>query len=491
VRLEVIRSTRRDLAGILVGCALIVIVSAVVWPLDPHAPVGSLGVLYLLAVLPIAILWGVVPAVAVAILGVATYAFVFVPPRWSFAVNQSDVWLALVVVLVVAVVVGELAARQRRERVEVEQLREEQAGLGRVATLVAQGAPPTAVFDAVTREVGLLCDAELARTERYETDGTVSAVAAWTASRRRLAVGTRFAMEGASIAALVRDTHRPARIDTFADTSGPIADEARAVGIRSSIGCPILVGGRVWGVVAASRTIDEPFPPGMEAKVSEFTELAAIAIANAENEAELRASRARLVTTADDARRRIERDLHDGVQQRLVSLALDMRRVQQAIPPEFGTVSRDIARIAETTKAVLDELVELARGIHPAILSKGGIEPALKALVRRSPLIVDVDVRVGERLPGAIEVAAYYIVAELLTNASKYANASTVRLQAEHKDGRLRVAVHDDGVGGADPARGSGLVGLRDRVEALGGSITIDSPVGDGTSVRVELPLMA
>ena len=210
--------------------------------------------------------------------------------------------------------------------------------------------------------------------------------------------------------------------------------------------------------------------------MQKFTELIATAIANAETRAELAASRARIVATADATRRRIERDLHDGAQQQLVSLALELRAAQAALPSELGEQRAELSRVVEGLTAVLDELREISSGIHPAILSEGGLAPALKTLARRSPIPVQLDVRVEGRLPESVEVAAYYVVSEMLTNAAKHAHASSVQVDVAGADGVLRVSVRDDGVGGADPARGSGLVGLRDRVEALGGTIAVDSP---------------
>jgi signal transduction histidine kinase len=413
-------------------------------------------------------------------LSVFAFGFFFVPPENSLDLDSGG-WVALGTLLVVAAVVSELAARQRRAAAGVAKLEKEQAALKRVATLVAQGAPHDVVFQAVTREVGLLCAAELARTERYEPDGSVSGVAVWSRTEGNLAVDTRFALDGPSIAAFVRDTARPARVDSFVAAPGGIAEEARALGIRSSVGCPILVGGRLWGVIAASTTSETPFPDGTESIIGEFTELIAIAVANAEHEAELRASRTRIVAAGDETRRRLERDLHDGAQQRLVTLLFDIRAMEAG--------ASDLGRLAAGIDTVLNELRELARGIHPAILSQGGIDAALKAVARRSPVPVELDLRTGARLPEPVEVATYYLVAEVLTNTAKHAQASMVHVEVEQIHSRLRVCIRDDGVGGADPAQGSGLVGLMDRVAALDGTIVIESPPHVGTSVTAEFPL--
>jgi signal transduction histidine kinase len=373
---------------------------------------------------------------------------------------------------------------------ELQTLLEEQSALRRTATLVAQAASPSKVFEAVTGEVGVLFGADLARMERFETDGTVTGVAGWGMEEgHQLAVGSRFAVEGVSIAALVQQTGRPARVDTFANAAGAIAEEARELGIRSSVGCPIVVAGRLWGVIAASRKRDEAFPTDTESRIADFTELVATAIANAEGRAELAASRVRIVEAADGARKRIERDLHDGIQQRLVSLGLDLRTADLGVPHELGDVRTQLSEVGRGLESLLDELREISRGIHPAILSEGGLNPALKALARRSPVPVKLDLQLAARLPERIEVAAYYVASEALANAAKHARASVVKVDVRLSSGALRLAIRDDGLGGADPSRGSGLIGLIDRVEAMQGTLVVDSPMRDGTSLLVEIPI--
>jgi len=382
-----------------------------------------------------------------------------------------------------------MAASLEHDREERRRLTDEQAGLRRVATLVAQGGPPDQMFSAVTREVGLLSGADLARMERYEADGTVIGVAQWSKHDEQLAVGRRFSLEGVSIAAQVVETRGPVRVDSFAEAAGPIADEARQLGIRSSVGCPIVVEGQLWGVIAASSRTDVPFPAETESQMAEFTELVATAIANAESQAELRASRARIVAASDLTRRRIERDLHDGVQQRLVSLALGLRAATSEMPSGLDEVEKELTNVASGLGGVLDDLREVSRGIHPAILGQGGIGPALRTLAQRSKIPVELDVRVEGRLPEPVEVAAYYVVSEALTNAAKHARASNVSVAVEVHGSVLRVVVRDDGDGGADPNRGSGLLGLKDRAEAIGGRISVVSPHGAGTTLTAELPL--
>jgi len=284
-------------------------------------------------------------------------------------------------------------------------------------------------------------------------------------------------------------TARPARIDhDDDDISGVIGQVASGWGLRSSVGVPFSVEGQLWGAIVVALTGGEFLPADTESRLAGFTELLATAIANAGAQAEVAASRARVVAAADQARRRIERDLHDGAQQRLVSLALKLRTVQAAMPPELGGQLDEA--VAEATGA-LEELTEIARGIHPAVLAESGLAAALKTLARRSPLAVDLQVRAGKRLPEQVEVSAYYVVAEALTNVAKHSGASAVSIEVEVAGQVLRVAVRDDGTGGADLARGTGLVGLKDRVEAPGGRILLNSQNGAGTSLQAEFPLTA
>jgi signal transduction histidine kinase len=378
-----------------------------------------------------------------------------------------------------------IANSQARE--ELTRLAEEQAALRRVATLVAQGARPTEVFEAVSAEVARLVPADAAALTRYETDGTVTALGGWTRSGGYIYSGRRFALEG-TVSGLILETGRPGRIDSYAEAgSAPAA--ARDMGWRSSVGVPVIVEGHLWGAMAVVSTTDRPLPADTEGRLAEFTELVATAIANTANRAELDASRARIVATADATRRRIERDLHDGAQQQLVSLALELRAAEEAIPHGLAELRAEVSGVVDGLTSVLDDLREIAHGIHPPILAEGGLGPALKTLARRSPIPVKLDVMARDRLPEPVEVAAYYVVSEALTNAAKYARASLVHVEVEARDRILRIAVRDDGLGGADPASGSGLLGLKDRAEAVGGKITFESPRGVGTSLHVELPL--
>jgi signal transduction histidine kinase len=385
--------------------------------------------------------------------------------------------------------VAGIAMANAQARMELRAFAEEQAALRRVATLVAGGTPPEQVFAAVAAEAGRLADADSTVMSRYNPDGGATIVGTWTRTGAALPVpvGFQFGPGGRNTASLVFRTGRAARVDDYARATGPTAEPARQFGIRAAAGVPITVDGYLWGVMTVGST-QGPLPASTEVRLAAFTELAATAIANAEAHAALAASRARIVATADQTRRRIERDLHDGAQQRLVTLALEVRAAQAA-PPEGGELVQWLDAVATGLSGVMEELREIARGLHPAILAERGLGPALKALARRSAVPVTLDVRVIERLPEPAEIAAYYMVAEALTNTSKHARASAVEVQVELGEGVLHVRVHDDGRGGADFARGSGLVGLKDRAEALGGRLSLHSAPGAGTKLQAELPL--
>ena len=374
-------------------------------------------------------------------------------------------------------------------RAELRRVADEQAALRRVATLVARGASASAVFDAVTEEITRLLPADVAILSRYDPDGRLTRVGAWSRARGRLITGDRRRLGGRNVSTLVFETGQPARLDDVGDDASLKAAAWVAEGLHSAVGVPISVEGRLWGVVAVASMSGEPLPADTEARLTGFTELVATAIANAQAQAELAASRARIVATADQTRRRIERDLHDGAQQRLVSLALQIRAAQADVPPELGKLRIELDRVAAGLTSTLDELREYARGIHPAILAEGGLAAALRALARRSPVPVTLDVRAAERLPERVEVTAYYVVSEALANAAKHAEASAVHIDVEETGEAIRLTVRDDGVGGADPARGSGLVGLKDRVAAIGGTLTIRSLAGEGTTLLAELPV--
>jgi signal transduction histidine kinase len=377
------------------------------------------------------------------------------------------------------------AVANAQARMELRGYAQEQAALRRVATLVARGAPPREVVAAVTEEAGRLLHADYAAMARYEPDATMRVAAIWDSADRGHPARVRWSLGGQNLHTMIFQTGRPARMDDVGSISGPAGEASRELGVRAGVGVPVSVEGRLWGVmVVASRT--GPLPPGTEDRLAGFTELAGTAIANAAAQAALTASRARVVATADATRRRFERNLHDGAQQRLVSLALDLREAQADAPPRTG---EQLNRVAAGLDDVLQDLREIARGLHPAILAEGGLPPALRTLARRAAMPVQLDVQVDRRLSEPVETAAYYTVAEALTNAAKHAHATTAEIHVAAGDGVLRLRIRDNGRGGADFSRGSGLLGLKDRAEALGGHLDLHSPSGAGTSLEITLPL--
>jgi signal transduction histidine kinase len=379
-----------------------------------------------------------------------------------------------------------IANAQARE--EMSGFADEQAALRRVATLVARAAPPDQVFAAVAEEAGRLLGADHGTMSRYDPDGVATLVGTWNDAGGALPVGTRVNLEEQNVHGQVFRTGRPARFDHYRGATGVAARIAREFDVRATVAVPVSVEGRPWGAMIVASA-GEPLPADTEARLAGFAELAGTAIANAEARAELAASRARIVAAADATRRRIERNLHDGAQQRLVSLVLQLRTAQSTAPPEAGELVRRLDQVATGLGEALEELREIALGLHPAVLAEGGLRHALKALASRSAIPVHLDIQVPGRLPGPTETAAYYAVAEALTNVAKHARASAAEVQAEISEGVLRVRIRDDGCGGAGFGRGSGLVGLKDRVEALGGRIRLDSQPGAGTALDISLPL--
>ncbi|HEY7260681.1 MAG TPA: GAF domain-containing sensor histidine kinase [Trebonia sp.] len=383
------------------------------------------------------------------------------------------------------------AIANAQARVELRVYAEEQAALRRVATLVATGAPPEEVFAAVAAQAGRLLGTDLTAVGRYEPGEVVTIVGTWSGAGVALpsAVGTRTKLGGQNMATLVFRTSRPVRIDDYRGATGPAGGVGRDWGFRAAVSAPISVGGRLWGIMTVASARHEPLPGDTEARLTGFTELVGTAIANAEAQAAVAASRARIAAAADETRRRIERDLHDGAQQRLVSLALQLREAQATAPPGARELVRRLDGIAAGLDAALEDLREMARGIHPAVLAEGGLGPALRTLARRCAVPVNLCVEVADRPSDRIEIAAYYLVSEAVTNTVKHADASVAEVEVVSCDGVLRVCVRDDGRGGADFGHGSGLVGLKDRVEALGGTVVLSSPPGKGTALEARIPL--
>ncbi|GAA4452142.1 histidine kinase [Phytohabitans houttuyneae] len=408
-------------------------------------PGAAVALLLLLAVLAVARFAGILYALPVGVVSVQAFDWYYLPP---LRVLDAATVFVLALFLAVSVIVGGFATRAARRAVAAQRahglLAGEQAALRRVATLVARGVPPAEVFAAVAEEVRQVLGAEAAAVVRHEPGGAATVVAvrgsAW-------------------------------------DGAGPAVE------------APITVDGRTWG--AARVRLPAAPDRGAEDRIAHFTDLVATAISNADARTALTASRARLVTSADVARRRLERDLHDGVQQRLVTLALSVRAAESDPDAPVSAIQDDLSRIVDGLNETLDELRTIARGLHPAILSEAGLGPAVRTLARRSPIPVALDVDMATRPDPAIEAAAYYVVAELLANVAKHAKATTVAVRIKLRDGHLDLRVIDDGAGGADPGRGSGLVGLDDRVEALGGRMLVASPPGQGTDVSVRLPALS
>jgi signal transduction histidine kinase len=372
-------------------------------------------------------------------------------------------------------------------RAGLSRLAEEQAALRRVATLVARGVAPEELFDAVVQAIGGLLPVDLANMCRYEPDRTQTFVATWGRPGKRFPMGSRWPLGGKNLGTMVFETGRPARLESYADASGPVNVIAREVELRSAVGTPIFVEGRLWGMIGVGSSHERPLPADTEARLASFTELVVTAIANAESRAALAASRARIVAAADESRRRIERDLHDGAQQRLVHAVIVLKLALRALSAGDAAAGEMVAEALRHAEQANAELRELAHGILPAALTRGGLQAGVEALVSRAVLPVRVDMTV-ERLPGSVEATAYFVVSEALTNVVKHAHATGAQVTARVEDGELRIEVCDDGVGGARGEHSSGLGGLQDRVAALGGRFVLESPPGGGTRVCAHLP---
>jgi signal transduction histidine kinase len=383
------------------------------------------------------------------------------------------------------------AIANAQARDDLHQLLEEQSALRRVATLVAQAAPPGEIFDSVCRETGRLIGASTVNLAHFTPDGFNHTMAGWSRHGVHMPTGTRLPLLGDSINALVQQTSAPGRIDSYEDLAGPLADRLRGLGVRSEVGAPVVVGGRVWGALIAGTDEAVPLPRGTEERVASFAELIATAVGNAADRSELIASRARIVAAADDARRRLARDLHDGAQQRLVSLVVRLQLAKQHQDSSPDKAHRLLDQALQDARAGIDELRELAAGVHPSILTNRGLQAAINSVADRCSVPVSVSVSVpDERHSPLIEAAAYFVAAEALTNVDKHAHASKADVRVSVADRRLILEVHDDGSGGATFS-GSGLVGLRDRVEALGGVFALESSPGQGTQLCASLPLSA
>jgi signal transduction histidine kinase len=361
----------------------------------------------------------------------------------------------------------------------------EQAALRRVATLVARGARDEQVFDAVCEETGRLIGATNVNLARFTADGINHTIAGWSQRGNHVPPGTRLPLDGYTINVLIQSTRRPSRVDTYEGAPGELAAMLRTLGIRSEVGAPVIVNGDVWGGLIAGSDQVDGMPAGTEDRVASFAELIATAVANAAVRAELVASRARVVAASDAARRRLARDIHDGAQQRLVTAVIDLELADEALGRNPDNARQLLREAISHAREGLDELRTLAAGVHPAILTTDGLAAATRSLASRLPLGIHVDIP-SERFHPDRELAAYFVVAEALTNAVKHSHASHILVRGTLHDGRIRLEVADNGAGGANP-EGHGLLGLRDRVEALDGRFHIDSHPGRGTSVTMEL----
>jgi signal transduction histidine kinase len=483
--------------GLVVAATLIVAETVLVILLKHVAPMERLSAVYLFGVFVVSSIWSLKLGVLTSIVSVFVSDLVRSWPTDQLVhdeLHNGVAHLSLLIVALMASVVAGLArarageADRRRYEAEfayrlvavghdtIEDLAEQQAALRRVATLVARGVTASEVFSAVVEEMTGCLHVSGAILLRYQPDGEAVVTAAYGGvGSNDLSVGSRISLE---------------RGNLDADAQDSVALSLRGFGLLSGVGAPIVVDGQVWGAVIADPSHPEFLPTDAEARAGDFAELAATAITNAATREELKASRARIVAAADDARRRLERDLHDGAQQRIESLKLETRLAEASVPPELNELRRQISDIVAGLNDVSDDLHEFSRGIHPAILSSG-LGAALATLARRSAVPVTLDISsVAERgLSESVEVAVYYIVAEALTNTAKYAQASEAHASVHVKDQNLCLCIGDDGIGGANPRNGSGLVGLTDRVEALGGRMQIVSPPGTGTSLHVTIPL--
>jgi signal transduction histidine kinase len=371
---------------------------------------------------------------------------------------------------------------------QLQALLDEQAALRRVAMLVASGTPAGELFDRVCEELGGVLGVESTDMIRFDDEGAC-VVGAWSSTDTiSFPVGERIPVDGQTVTAKVRASGRPERVDDYEGVEGELAERMQGFGIRSVVGAPIFVAGRLWGAIMAISDRPYAFPPETEERIANFADLVTAALANVEAREELAASRARILEAADAARQRIERDLHDGTQQRLVALALNLRLLESHLDPA-SEAALELAEVRSQLDETLVELRDLARGIHPSVLTDRGLEAALGGLVGRSPVPVELEADGCDALSDPVKTTAYFVVAEALTNAFKHAGCARVAVRVGRDDGSLAVDVRDDGVGGTDPSRGSGLRGLADRVSALGGTLEISSPAGEGTTVRARIPI--
>ena len=411
------------------------------------------------------------------------FDYFFTQPYHQFDIaHRADLQTTLLL-LAVGIGITELAVRGRRRsraaRVE--------AALRRVATLVARAAPPQAVFDAVCEETGRLIGATTVNLAHFTPDGFNLTISGWSLRGVHVPTGTRESLQGETINSLVQRTRAPGRFDSYEAAPGPLAARLRELGIASEVGAPVVVDGQVWGALIAGTDRPEPLPARTELRLASFADLIATAVSNATTQAELLASRARIVNAGDAARRRVARDLHDGAQQRLVSAVICLQMADLRFDQDQVAARRLLREALGHARDGLTDLRELAAGVHPSILTNRGLHAAVDALAQRSTYPVEVEVP-DVRYPPHIEAAAYFVIAEALTNVAKHANAFRASVRVATCESSLAIDIKDDGAGGAD-FRGGGLLGLRDRVEAIGGVLQLDSPPGRGTHLHATVSL--
>jgi signal transduction histidine kinase len=379
-----------------------------------------------------------------------------------------------------AALVAQAIANSEARR-QVAALAEEQAALRRVATLVAGGRPQREVLDAACLEAGRIFRADAIMVVRWEgVHDEVAIVESWCADNDP-------GVEPGSLYHPAPESATTAVLETGLSSRG--AEPSAELGARCAISSPVIVDGRLLCALSALRSQEDPFAPGDEIRLRSFADLAAQSIVNVRAREEMRASSARIVRAADEARAKLERNLHDGAQQRLVAVLLSLRMTASKLPNAPEEARNLLLMATQELEHAFDELRELARGLHPSVLTERGLGPALELLADRAPLDVAVALELDERLTPAVEAAAYFVVAEALTNIAKHAHASSVQVHVSRRADVARVEVVDDGVGGATMGRGSGLRGLADRVEALDGRLHIVSPPDDGTRIWAEIPV--
>jgi PAS domain S-box-containing protein len=373
---------------------------------------------------------------------------------------------------------------------EIVRLAAEHGALRRVATLVARAPEPQQVFQGVAEEAGRLLGASQAATIRFDGEVAVTVGRWYEGSARGFEVGATVPLtDSDGLTAVVARTGHPARIDDYSLVRGNVAEQMHRLGYRSGVAAPIVVEGHTWGTLLVASAGPEPLGPDAEQRLSDFTELVTLALESAQAHTDLTTSRARIVSAGDAERQRLERNLHDGAQQRLVALSIQLRLAQSRLRDDPDAADRLIAGVVTELQLALEELRELARGLHPAVLSERGLGPALESLAARAPFAVEISDGSKQRLPDPVEAALYYVVSESLTNAAKHASPSFATVRLGIDTGLASVEIADDGAGGADLGAGSGLQGLADRIATLGGHFTITSPYGAGTVIRAELPL--